>query len=314
MKPSKVIWMNGTMVNWESATVHVMSHVLHYGTSVFEGIRSYNTPNGPAIFRLGAHIKRLLDSAKVYRMNQKFTQAELENACFELIVENGLTGSYLRPLIYRGMSSIGVVPPNNAPVEVAIGAFEIESYLGAEGMQNGIDACVSSWHRTTSASNPVLSKAGGHYLNSYLIGAEARMHGYAEGISVSATGLVAEGAAENLFFVRNGKIYTPPLAASILGGITRDTIIQLAKDMEYEVIEEQIPRELLYVSDELFMTGTAAEVTPIRSVDQIPVGNGKPGAITKKLQKAFLGLFDGSTPDRHSWLDHVPALSAVKPK
>ncbi|MBX3417147.1 MAG: branched-chain amino acid transaminase [Pirellulaceae bacterium] len=306
MKFSEFIWMNGELVPWQNATVHVMSHALHYGTSVFEGIRSYATPGGAAIFRLEAHLKRLFDSAKVYRMNVSYSLDELRDACFLAVAKNKLTSSYIRPLIFRGFSSIGVVPPLNAPVEVAVAAFEIDAYLGREGMENGIDACVSSWHRTNSSTNPILAKAGGHYLNAFLIGAEARQHGYGEGISVSTTGLVAEGAAENVFVIRNGKIFTPPLAAAILGGITRDSVVHLARDLGYEVIEENLPRELLYTCDELFMTGTAAEVTPIRSVDRLPVADGKPGPITKAIQSAFFGLFDGSTTDRYGWLDDVP--------
>ncbi|MEZ6093661.1 MAG: branched-chain amino acid transaminase [Pirellulaceae bacterium] len=309
MKPSNLIWMNGKLIPWQNATVHVMAHALHYGTSVFEGIRSYATPEGPAIFRLGAHIKRLMDSAKVYRLNSPFDQMQIEKACLDVIAENELGSAYMRPLIYRGIGSIAVDPQDKCPIEVVVGAFEMGAYLGADGLKNGIDACVSSWHRTTSASNPVLAKAGGHYLNAYLIGSEARMNGYVEGISVSATGLVAEGSAENLFFVRDGKIYTPPLAASILGGITRDSVIRLARDLGYEVLEEQIPRELLYTCDELFMTGTAAEVTPIRSVDRLAIGSGKPGEITQHIQKTFFGLFDGTTTDKYNWLDKVPATA-----
>lgn len=306
MKFSDYIWMNGQLVPWQNATVHVMTHALHYGTSVFEGIRSYAVPEGAAIFRLDAHLKRLYDSAKVYRIDIRYSFEELRQACFLTVAKNRLSSAYIRPLVFRGFGSIGVVPPPDAPIEVVIAAFEIDAYLGRDGLENGIDACVSSWHRTNSATNPVLAKAGGHYLNAYLIGSEARRHGYAEGISVNASGLVAEGSAENLFIIRNGKIYTPPLAAAILGGITRDSIIQLARDAGIEVIEEAIPRELLYTCDELFMTGTAAEVTPIRSVDRLPVGNGRPGPITQMIQKRFFGLFSGQTPDQHSWLDMVP--------
>ncbi len=306
MKFSDYIWMNGQLIPWQNATVHVMTHALHYGTSVFEGIRSYAVPQGAAIFRLDAHLKRLYDSAKVYRIDIRYSFEELRQACFLTVAKNRLTNAYIRPLVFRGFGSIGVVPPADAPIEVVIAAFEIDAYLGRDGLENGIDACVSSWHRTNSSTNPVLAKAGGHYLNAYLIGSEARRHGYAEGISVNASGLVAEGSAENLFIIRNGKIYTPPLAAAILGGITRDSIIQLARDAGIDVIEEAIPRELLYTCDELFMTGTAAEVTPIRSVDRLPVGNGRPGPITQMIQKRFFGLFSGQTPDRHSWLDAVP--------
>lgn len=299
--------MNGKMVPWADANIHIMSHVCHYGSSVFEGIRCYNTPTGRVIFRLGTHIRRLIDSAKVYRMNLGYSQSELEQACREIIVENQLNSAYIRPLVYRGAGSIGVVPGDDVPTDVAIIAFEFGAYLGQDAMKNGIDACVSSWHRTTSASNPVLSKAGGHYLNSQLIGAEARRHGYGEGIAVTAGGMVSEGSAENMFVIRDNQISTPPLSAAILGGITRDAVMTLAADLGYPIIEKAIPRDLLYLADEIFMTGTAAEVTPVRSVDGIVLGSGSRGPITEKIQSAFFGLFDGTTPDTHQWLDAVQA-------
>jgi branched-chain amino acid aminotransferase len=222
-----------------------------------------------------------------------------------------LTSAYLRPLIFRGIGTIAVDPRENSTIDVVVGAFEMGAYLGTDSREKGIDACVSSWHRTNSSTNPVLAKAGGHYLNAYLIGSEARRNGFGEGISVSATGLVAEGAAENLFLVRGGKLYTPPLSAAILGGITRDSVITLARQRGYEVIEEALPRELLYTCDELFMTGTAAEVTPIRSVDRLPVGSGEPGPITRSIQQAFFGLFSGDTPDEWGWLDYVAQPAAT---
>ena len=305
MKTSKFIWSNGKMIPWENATVHVMAHALHYGSSIFEGIRCYGTPTGPAIFRLEAHIRRLFDSAKLYRIDVPFSQEELSQACKDSISENGLTSAYIRPLVFRGAGSLGVVPNDDVPVDVIIAAMEWGAYLGEEGMTKGIDCCVSSWSRTTSASIPVLAKAGGHYMNAQLIGGEARRNGYDEGISVSAAGTISEGSAENIFLVRDGKIFTPPLSASILGGITRDSAIVLARDLGYEVIEEQLPRELMYVADEMFMTGTAAEITPVRSVDRIEIGSGSRGPITEAIQAAFFGLFDGTTQDKRNWLERV---------
>ncbi len=305
MTTSKFIWMNGEMIPWEKATVHVMSHALHYGSSVFEGLRCYETPDGPVIFRLDAHTRRLYDSAKLYRYEIPFTADEIEQACIETIRQNELTNAYIRPLVFLGAGSLGVVPSQDVPVEVMVAAIEWGAYLGEDGMNNGIDVCVSSWTRTTSAALPVLAKAGGHYLNAQLIGGEARRHGYVEGISVSASGTVSEGSAENLFIVRDGEIFTPPLAASILNGITRDSIMILARELGYKVTEIDLPRELLYIADEVFLTGTAAEVTPVRSVDQIEVGNGSRGPITEELQSAFFGLFDGRTKDQWNWLAKV---------
>ncbi len=305
MNTSEFIWMNGEMVPWQNATVHVMTHALHYGSSVFEGIRSYATHRGPAILRLGTHVRRLMDSAKMYRMNVPFTAEQLSVGCRQVVRDNHLSGAYIRPLIYRGYGSIGVTPPPDSPVDVAIIAFEFGAYLGSTAIEQGIDACISSWHRTNSGSIPVQSKAGGHYTNAFLIGSEARLNGYGEGIAVNPQGLVAEAAASNLFMVRDGVIYTPPIAAGILGGITRDCVVNLAKDLGYQVVSDQIPRESLYVADELFLTGTAAEITPVRSLDRISIAEGKPGPITRAIQSAFFGLFDGSTPDRHHWLDSV---------
>ena len=307
MKTSKVIWYNGEIVPWEKAQVHVMSHALHYGSSVFEGVRCYDTNNGPAIFRLEAHSRRLLNSAKMYRIPVEFSLDEVIQAQIAIIADNDLKSAYIRPLIFRGPGSIAVDPGDKCSNDFIIAAFEFGSYLGAEGLENGIDTCVSSWTRIGSATNPALSKAGGHYLNAYLVGEEARRNGYDEGISVNDKGLISEGSAENLFLVRDGVIFTPPLSSAILGGITRDSAIILAQDLGYEVVEQALPRELLYTADEIFMTGTAAEVTPVRSVDRLDVGTGKPGPITKALQAAFFGLFDGSTADKWDWLTLVDA-------
>ena len=304
MKTSKYIWKNGQLVDWQDATVHVMAHALHYGSSVFEGIRCYPTNQGRAIFQLKAHIRRLFDSAKIYRMPIPYEPEQIEEACKEVIVRNELKSAYIRPLVFRGAGSLAVVPDTN-PVESIIAAVEWGTYLGEEGLKNGIDVCISSWSRTNSSSIPVLSKAGGHYLNAQLIGWEARRNGFEEGISVSATGMVSEGSAENLFVIRDNRIYTPPLSAAILGGITRASVIQLAADLGLDLVEQSIPREMLYVADELFFTGTAAEVTPIRTVDRLTIGCGSRGPVTKAIQDAFFGLFDGSTADRHGWLDRV---------
>lgn len=305
MKPTKYIWHNGEMVDWANATVHVMSHALHYGSCVFEGIRSYATPDGPVIFRLDDHIRRLLESAKIYRMDVPHSGDAIAQACCDVVARNELTNAYIRPIVYFGLGTLALNGIGTNPVETAVGAFEWGAYLGQEGLDNGVDACISSWNRTTSASIPVLAKAGGHYMNAQLICTEAHRNGYAEGISVSAQGMVAEGSGENIFVVRDGKILTPPLASSILGGITRDTVLRLAEALEYPVVEESIPRELLYIADEVFMTGTAAEVTPVRSVDRIPVGTGRPGPITQAIQNAFFGLFQGSFDDTFGWLTPV---------
>jgi branched-chain amino acid aminotransferase len=309
MSTSKFIWMNGKMIPWEDATVHVMAHALHYGSSVFEGIRCYETPDGPCIFRLRSHIKRLLDSAKLYRFPVPFSLEEIEQACRDSITYNSLSSAYIRPLLFIGAGSLGVVPAPDAPVDLIVASMKWGAYLGEEGMTEGIDVCVSSWTRTTSAALPVLSKAGGHYLNAQLIGGEARRNGFVEGISVTDRGTVSEGSAENLFVVRDGKIFTPPLSAAILGGITRDAVMTLATKLGYSITEMEIPRELLYISDEVFLTGTAAEVTPVRSVDRIEVGSGSRGPVTKILQDAFFGLFDGTTKDEWGWLDPVAQTS-----
>ncbi len=310
MKPTKYIWRNGELVGWRDATVHVMCHALHYGSCVFEGIRSYETPDGPAIFRLEDHIRRLLDSARIYRIDCPFSIDELVRACREVISRNGLGNAYIRPIVFLGMGTLALDANNECEVETAVGAFEWGAYLGQDGIENGIDACISSWNRSTSASIPVLAKAGGHYLNAQLICTEAHRNGYLEGISVNAQGMVAEGSGENLFLVRDGRIYTPPLASSILGGITRDTVLQIAAHLGHELREEALPRELLYIADEVFLTGTAAEVTPVRSVDRIAVGSGKPGPVTRSIQDFFFGFFDGSQRDRWNWLDRLPVAVA----
>lgn len=298
------IWFNGELVEWDKATVHVMSHVVHYGTSFFEGLRCYETPQGPAIFRLTPHMQRLIDSAKIYRTTIPYTLDQLVAAVKETVRANRLRSGYIRPVVFRGYGEIGVNPLNN-PVEVAIATIEWGKYLGAEAMEQGVDVCVSSWNRFAPNTMPALAKAGGNYMNSQLIKMEALANGYAEGIALDPNGHVSEGSGENLFLVRNGVVYTPPLTSSILSGITRDTVMTLLRDMGIEVREQVLPREMLYIADELFFTGTAAEVTPIRSVDRIPVGAGRRGPITAAVQEAFFGIVQGERPDRYGWLEYA---------
>ena len=304
------IWFNGKLVAWEKATVHVLSHALHYGSSVFEGVRAYTTPRGVAIFRLADHTRRLFDSAKVYRIQVPYTPEQINAACRETVAVNSLgKGAYIRPVVFRGYGEIGVAPKIEPPVDVAIAAWEWGKYLGAESEAEGVDVCVSSWQRAAPNTLPAMAKAGGNYLSSQLISLEAKRLGFAEGIGLAVDGTVSEGAGENLFVVRDGVLLTPGLAHSVLGGITRDTVMRLAKELGLEVRETSVPREMLYLADELFFTGTAAEVTPIRSVDRLPVGNGRRGPITESIQKAFFGLFNGQTADKWGWLDYVDMQS-----
>ncbi|MEQ1800472.1 MAG: branched-chain amino acid transaminase [Gammaproteobacteria bacterium] len=312
IKSTEWIWHNGKLVPWQSATVHVLSHALHYGSSVFEGIRAYATPTGPQIFRLQAHTRRLLDSAKIHRIVIPWSAAEIDVACKEVVARNGLKSAYIRPLAYRGYGEVGVVPKPGHPVELAIAAWEWGAYLGPEALEKGVDVCVSSWQRVAPNTIPALAKAGGNYLSSTLVGYEARDRGFAEGIALAADGTVSEGAGENLFLVRDGVLITPPAAASILQGITRDSVMILARDLGIEVREQTLPREMMYIADEIFLTGTAAEITPVRSVDRLVVGAGSRGPITKALQDAFFGLFSGKTADRWGWLEPLDAQSSGK--
>ncbi|HEY5810034.1 MAG TPA: branched-chain amino acid transaminase [Povalibacter sp.] len=298
------IWYNGKLVPWEKATVHVLAHALHYGSTVFEGVRSYPTAHGPIIFRLRDHTRRLFDSAKIYRIDIPYTPDDINAACKQIIVSNDLNnGAYMRPFAFRGYGEIGVAPKVSPPIDTVVAAFEWGAYLGAEGLENGIDVCVSSWQRLAPNTIPALGKAAGNYLSSQLISMEAKRLGFAEGIGLSTDGTVSEGAGENLFLIRDGVIYTPSLTDSILQGITRDTVIKLARAHGFEIREQGIPRELLYLADEIFLTGTAAEITPVRSVDHIKIGAGKRGPMTEALQAAFFGLFTGKTPDKWGWLE-----------
>ncbi|HSX63163.1 MAG TPA: branched-chain amino acid transaminase [Pseudoxanthomonas sp.] len=297
------IWHNGVVKPWADATTHVMAHAIHYGSSVFEGIRAYETPKGTAIFRLNDHNRRLFQSAKIYDIEIPYTLAEINAACKEIIRVNDLRSAYLRPVVFRGYGGIGIAA--ETPIDVAVAAMAFGRYLGEGAIDNGIDACVSSWQRFAPNTLPAGAKAGGNYLSGQLVTREARRHGYGEGIALASTGLLSEGAGENLFLVFDGELHTPPASASILSGITRDSIIRLARDSGINVIERDIPREYLYLCDELMMCGTAAEITPLRSVDGKPVGDGKPGPITQRIQQLFFGLFDGGTEDRYGWLDYV---------
>ncbi|MEO8984359.1 MAG: branched-chain amino acid transaminase [Rhodanobacter sp.] len=297
------IWQNGEIKPWKDATAHVMSHALHYGSSVFEGIRSYATPDGAAIFRLTDHLHRLFHSAKIYDMVLPYTADELAAASRAVIGKNKLTASYIRPVAYRGLGGFGLSA--ETPIDVAVAAWPMGPYLGAEALENGITACVSSWQRFAPNTIPSGAKAGGNYLSGQLIAREARQRGFGEGIALSSTGLLSEGAGENLFLVFDGALHTTPASASILAGITRDSLRTLAREEGIEVIERDLPREYLYLADEVFMCGTAAEITPIRSVDGKQVGAGKAGPVTRRMQDLFFGLFDGRTNDKWGWLEQV---------
>ena len=299
------IWFNGEMRNFEDCTVHVLSHALHYGSSVFEGIRAYKTPQGPAFFRLDDHLKRLYYSASIYRIPIRYSIEELRDACFEAVRSTGLESAYIRPLVARGACGLGVIPKDINSVDVSIMVDSWGAYLGEEGLKNGIRACITSWQRIAPNTMPTGAKAGGNYLSSQLIGFEAKDRGFDEGIALGHDGLLSEGAGENLFLVRNGKILTPPASASILSGITRDTAFELAADLGVEVTEQTLSREQLYGADEAFFTGTAVEVTPIRQIDHITIGNGGCGPLTKQIQAAFFGLFTGETEDKRNWLSHL---------
>lgn len=300
---SHKIWFNGKLVPYEDANIHVLSHVVHYGSSVFEGIRCYDTDEGPGIFRFKEHMRRLMDSARIYRMDPGYTQEELEAATLETIAESGLHSCYIRPVIFRGTGSMGVNPLKNK-VETFIAVWEWGAYLGPEALEQGVDVQVASWSRMAPNTHPAMAKAGGNYLNASLVKMDAVLNDYVEGIMLSTDGYLAEGSGENLFIVRDGKIYTAPVGLSILPGITRDAVIQLARDRGYSVEEKVIPREALYIADELFFTGTAAEITPIRSVDKYEIGSGSRGPITAELQEAFFDVVKRGR-DPYGWLTPV---------
>jgi branched-chain amino acid aminotransferase len=301
MAKSESIWFNGKFVPWDEANVHVMSHVVHYGSSVFEGMRAYDTPKGPAVWCMMPHVDRLFNSAKIYRVTIPFSRAQVAQGIADTVAKNGHEACYIRPIVFRGCSEIGV-DPQGCPVEVVIATLEWGRYLGADAIEKGIDVCVSSWRRAAPDTFPALAKAGGNYISSQLMKMEALLDGYSEAIALDYFGNVSEGSGENVFLVRNGTLLTPPLGSSSLGGITRECVLQIAKDLNIPTKEEVIPREALYLADEVFFTGTAAEVSPIRSVDRMPVGKGERGPITKRLQDEFFGLTSGKIPDRHGWL------------
>ena len=306
LKQTKNIWFNNKLIPWEDATIHVLSYALHYGSAVFEGIRAYKTDDGCKIFRLDEHVKRLLNSAKIYRMNIPYSHQELKNACQIIVSSNDLNeGAYIRPIAFRGYDDLGLHAHNDDAIDVVVAAWEWGTYLGNDALKNGVDACVSSWNKINPNTIPLMAKASGNYLSATLVAMEARQNGYDEGILLDSTGMVSEGAGENIFMVKDGNLYTPPLSSSILDGITRDAVIKIAESLKLNVTETKIPREQLYIADELFFTGTAVEITPIKSVDKITIGSGTKGPVTTEIQKAFFGLFDGSTEDSWGWLEPV---------
>lgn len=298
------IWMNGKIIPWEEAQVHVFTHALHYGSSAFEGIRVYETANGPAIFRGREHYERLLYSAKVARIPSPYGVEEYMQATIDVVRENKQNSAYVRPLIFRGYNTLGV-DGRGCPVEVIVASVPWGAYLGKEGLENGVDVQVSTWRRMAPDTLNALAKIGGQYVNSQNIVMEARDNGFAEGIALDINGYVSEGSGENIFLILKGKIYTPPLANSILGGITRDCATKIAQELGYTVTEAVIPREMLYMADEIFFTGTAAEITPVRSVDRMPVGEGKRGPITERIQSRFFGIVEGELPDTYNWLTPI---------
>ena len=312
LQPTEKIWYNGKLIPWNDAKIHVLSHVVSYGSSVFEGLRCYLTDRGPAIFRGMEHMRRLLDSAKIYRMEIPFTAEQLLSGMVETVRANGLESCYIRPIALRGYGDVGVLPRNN-PVETYIAAYPWGRYLGEEAINDGVDVCVSSWNRIAPNTLPALAKAGANYMNSQLIRMEASVNGYAEGIALDEAGYVSEGSGENLFVIRDGKVLTPPLGASVLPGITRDSVVKVAQQLGIPVVETIIPRELLYIADEVFFTGTAAEVTPIRSIDRIPVGTGHRGPLTERIQNRYFETVHGKTGDDFGWLTYISSVRDPEP-
>ncbi|MFQ5499827.1 MAG: branched-chain amino acid transaminase [Candidatus Zixiibacteriota bacterium] len=305
MTPTEYIWMNGGLIKWENAQIHVLSHVVHYGSSVFEGLRCYKSANGPACFRLEDHTDRLFNSAKLYRMDIPYSKDEINKAIMGVIGANDLQECYVRPVAYRGYGSLGVDPTGN-PIDVAIAVWPWGKYLGEGALENGVSVCFSSWNRIAPNTLPAMAKAGANYMNSQLIKLEAVSRGYAEGIALDVYGHVSEGSGENIFLVRKGSLITPTFAASILPGITRNSVILLACELGIKVIEQNIPREALYLADEVFFTGSAAEITPISRIDDIVIGEGKCGPVTKRLQDAFFDIINGKAEDKFGWLTAVP--------
>jgi branched-chain amino acid aminotransferase len=301
---SSFIWFNGELVPWDDAQVHISAHALHYGSSVFEGIRAYATSRGTAVFCLDAHVDRLFNSAKISRMPIPFAKEEISEAILTTVAVNEQSACYIRPIVFRSVEGLGI-NPRSCPVEVGILVFEWGRYLGTEAIEQGVDVGVSSWRRMAPGTFPAAAKIGGQYVNSQFVVMEAIDHGYTEGIALDVNGYVSEGSGENLFILRDGRLLTPPLASSILEGVTRRCVATLAEDLGYEVSETLIPREVLYIAEEVFFTGTAAEITPVRSIDGIPVGDGKRGPVTERLQQQFFGITSGELQDRHAWLTSV---------
>lgn len=307
------IWCNGKFIPWDDAKIHVLSHVVSYGSAVFEGVRCYETVNGPAVFRLAEHMQRLVNSAHIYRMDVAFSVDALCQAVLDLVRVNKLNACYIRPIVLRGYEDVGV-DPRTCPVDVYLACWDWGKYLGAEALREGVDVCVSSWNRPAPNTLPQMAKAAANYMNSQLIKMEAKINGYAEGIALDVNGHVSEGSGENIFVVMNGTVHTPPLANSSLPGITRNTIMQLCRDLAIPVAEQMIPREMLYIADEAFFSGTAAEITPLRSVDRVKVGSGSRGPITRRIQDEFFAIISGKSADRHGWLTPigVPSGAAVR--
>ncbi len=304
------IWFDGKFVRWEEATIHVTAHVLHYGSSAFEGIRTYETTKGAAIFRLEPHVKRLVNSCKIARIDLPWSHEEISQAVQETVARNGQPSCYIRPIVFRGSEVLGV-DGRKCPTQLAIFTFRWGRYLGADAIEQGVDVCVSSWRRLAATTGASLAKLGGQYLNSQFAKMEAVENGYSEAIVLDVNGFVSEGSGENIFVVSDGVIHTTPLASSILDGITRDSVITIARELGYEVREQLVSRDMLYIADEVFFTGTASEVTPIRSVDKIKVGSGSRGPVTKAIQEQFFGITSGQLPDKHSWLTPVKVREAA---
>jgi len=307
------IWMNGKLVKWDDATIHVLSHVVHYGSSVFEGERCYKTPKGPACLRHQEHIDRIWNSAKIYRMEIPFEKQQIYDAILELVAVNKLEECYVRPIVYRGYDSLGV-DPSSCPVDVTIAVWPWGKYLGPEAMEKGVKVCVSSWNRSAPNTMPMMAKSGANYMSGQLIKMEALSRGYVEGIALDSYGHVSEGSGENVFIVYKGKLITPPFSASVLPGITRDIVMTLAKELHIEVVEQNIPREMLYIADEVFFTGSAAEISPISHIDDIQIGKGRRGPITERLQTAFFDIIEGRAEDIYGWLTYVPVKESVSTK